>query len=131
MAIISFLSLNSQEITEQGRELSDTININASEVELDSGSKRRYYRSIKRTFSLQWQWLPSLQNKTIDNRKGRDYLKSLTGIADKITMTIKIDANDDAETIDVYLQSYSEDLLRRSPSEACDYYQVNMVFEEI
>jgi len=131
MTIVSFLSLNNQEITEQGRQINDVININASEVELDSGSKRRYYRSIKRTFSFQWDYLPSLSSKTIDNRKGRDYLKSLTAIANKIPMKIKITADENAETIDVYLQSYSESLIRREISQGCDYYRVNMVFEEV
>lgn len=131
MSIVSFLSLNNQEITEQGRKITNNFNINASEVELDSGSKRRYYQTPKRTFSFQWDWLPALSTKTIDNRKSRDYLKSLTTIADKITMKIKLSAEDESETIDVYISSYSESLLRREISQACDYYTVNMVFEEI
>lgn len=131
MSIVSFLSLNNQEITEHSRLITNGLVINATEVELDSGFKRRYYQSPKRSFSFQWDWLPSTSSMTVDNRKARDYLKSLTAIADKIPMVIKLSAEDGPESLDVYLSSYSETLIRRDIKEGCDYYKVNMTFEEV
>jgi hypothetical protein len=103
MSIISFLSLNNEEITEQGRKMTDSINVNAGQVELDNGASRRYIKKNKRSFTFQWDWLPSLDTHTIDNRRGRDYVKSLAlTVRNKILMEIKMDHNEDAELIYVY-----------------------------
>lgn len=131
MSILTFLSLNNQEITEQGRKISDSVNINSAPVELDSGSARRYIKTNKRTFTMQWEWLPSLQSHTIDNRKARDFIKDLAlTTKSKVLMKIKMDHNEESELIYVYINEYSEDLIRRDPSTGCDYYTVSLTVEE-
>lgn len=131
MALISFLSLNGQEITEQGRAISESFDTSASNMELDSGINKRYIKNTKRKFSFKWEWLPNIQSDTIDNRKARDYLKTLAFTRDKILMSIKLDHNQDSESIYVYITDYSEDLIRRSPGTTCDYYSVTMSVEEV
>jgi len=131
MALISFLSLNGEEITEQGRTISDSVNIGASEVELDAGIAKRYIKTNKRTFSIKWDWLPSIEAHTIDSRKARNYLKELAFTRNKILVNIKMDHNENAESFYVYINDYSEDLIRRVVEDACDYYNVNMSFEEV
>jgi hypothetical protein len=131
MTILSFLSLDGEELTEQGRKMTDSVNVNASSVELDSGVSRRYIKKNKRSFTFTWDWLPSLQSNTIDNRKSRDYIKSLVFSArTKILMDIKLDHQEDVESIYVYINDYSEDLIRRDPVNACDYYSVALTVEE-
>lgn len=131
MTIISFLSLNNEELTEQGRKMTDSVTINAGQVELDNGASRRYIKKNKRSFTFQWEWLPSLDSHTIDNRRGRDYIKELALFArNKILMKIKMDHNEDAELIYVYVNDYNEDLIRRDPSTGCDYYTVSLTVEE-
>lgn len=131
MALISFLSLGGQEVTEQGRTLSSATNIGAAEVELDSGLSKRYLKTNKRTFSFKWDWLPSLDSHTIDNRKARNYIKNIAFSNTKVLMSIKLKPTDNAETIYVYINDYSEDLIRRSVVEGCDYYSVTLNVEEI
>lgn len=131
MTILSFLSLNNQEITEQGRKMTDNVVVNASSVELDNGVTRRYIKTNKRSFTFQWDWLPSLESHTIDNRKSRDYLKNLAfTIKNKILMEIKLDHNEESELIYVYINDYSEDLIRRDPATGCDYFTVSLTVEE-
>jgi hypothetical protein len=131
MTILSFLSLNNQEITEQGRKISSAVNFGASEVSLDSGISRRYIKTNKRQFTFTWDWLPSLSSQTIDQRKSRDYLKELAfSFKNKMPMKIKLDHEDDAEIFDVYINEYSEDLLRRDIQSGCDYYSVSLTVEE-
>lgn len=129
--IISFLSLAGQEITEQGRKVSDAINLGATSVELDAGVSRRYLKQNKRVFTFQWEWMPSLQSHTIDNRKARDYVKQIAFTTGSVSMSIKLHPTDAAELINVYVNDYSEDLIRRSPMEGCDYYTVSLTVEEI
>jgi hypothetical protein len=131
MTILSFLSLNNQEITEQGRTMTDNVTVNASSVELDNGVTRRYLKTNKRSFTFKWTWLPSLESHTIDNRKSRDYLKNLAFTTkNKILMKIKLDHNDENELIYVYINDYSEDLIRRDPTTGCDYFTVTLTVEE-
>lgn len=131
MTILSFLSLAGEELTEQARKMTDNVNVNASEVELDSGVSRRYIKKNKRSFTFTWDWLPSLDAHTIDNRKARDYIKNLVfSTRSKILMEIKLDHQESAESIYVYINDYSEDLIRRDPTTACDYYSVTLTVEE-
>lgn len=131
MTVLSFLSLNNQEITEQGRTITDSIQIGASEIDLDAGVSRRYIKNNKRTFSFEWQYLPSIQEKTIDNRKSRDFIKNLAFTTkNKILMKIKLDHQENAEEIYVFINEYSEELIRRDIQEGCDYYTVSLAVEE-
>lgn len=131
MTITSFLSLNGQELTEQGRTISDSIVLNASDIELDEGMRKRYVKDSKRKFSFKWEYLPSLQAHTIDNRKARDYIKNLAlTTRTKILMLIKLDPLKPAESIYVFVEDYSEDLIRRDITTGCDYYSVSLSVEE-
>jgi hypothetical protein len=131
MTITSFLSLNGQELTEQGRTISDSIVLNASDIELDEGMRKRYVKDSKRKFSFKWEYLPSLQAHTIDNRKARDYVKNLAlTTRTKILMLIKLDPLKPAESIYVFVEDYSEDLIRRDITTGCDYYSVSLSVEE-
>lgn len=123
--------MNNEEITEQGRRINDNIAINASPIELDSGISKRYIKTNKRAFTFQWDWLPSLQSHTIDNRKSRNYIYDLVSTTkNKILMKIKMDHNEEPESIYVYINEYSEDLIRRDPVSGCDYYTVSLTVEE-
>lgn len=131
MTILTFLSLNNEEITEQGRKMTDNVVVNASSVELDNGVTRRYLKTNKRSFTFQWDWLPSLESHTIDNRKSRDYIKNLVFTTkNKILMEVKLDHNEESELIYVYINDYSEDLIRRDPTTGCDYFTVTLTVEE-
>lgn len=132
MAILSFLSLSGQEVTEQGRTISISTEQASAPVELDSGTSKRYIKTNKRVFTFKWDWMPSLQAHTIDNRKSRDYVKNLVlTTTTKILMSIKLDHNESAESVYVYIKDYSEDLQRRDVQEGCDYYSVTLTVEEV
>lgn len=131
MTVLSFLSLGGQEITEQARKMTDSVSFNGSTIELDNGVSRKYMKANKRSFTFTWDWLPSLESHTIDNRKARDYIKDLAFTSrTKILMEIKLDHNEEHELIHVYINDYSESLIRRDPSTGCDYYNVSLSVEE-
>jgi hypothetical protein len=131
MSITSFLSLNGTEITEQGRTISDSVNVGSSEVELDAGITKRYIKTNKRTFSFKWEWLPTIREDTIDNREARNWLKNLAlTTRAKVLMSVQLNPVDPPESIYVYVTDYSEDLVRRDVQRACDYYSVSLSVEE-
>jgi hypothetical protein len=131
MSIISFLSLNGTEVTEQGRTISDSVNVGASEVELDAGITKRYIKTNKRTFSFKWEWLPTIKEDTIDNREARNWLKNLAlTTRGKVLMDIQLNPVDASESFYVHITEYSEDLVRRDVQRACDYYSVSLSVEE-
>ena len=131
MSVISFLSINGEPVTEQGRTISSSMQIGASEVVLEAGIKKRYIKTNKRSFSIQWKWLPSIESHTIDNRKSRNFLKNLSLTKDKILVSIKLEHNSNNETFYAYINEYSETLIRRVVEDACDYYDVSITFEEV
>lgn len=131
MSVISFLSINGEPVTEQGRTISSSMQIGASEVVLEAGIKKRYIKTNKRSFSIQWKWLPSIESHTIDNRKSRNFLKNLSLTKNKILVSIKLEHNSNNETFYAYINEYSETLIRRVVEDACDYYDVSITFEEI
>lgn len=130
MTILSFLSLNNEEVTEQGRSIKSSVNIASSPVDLDSGISKRYLKTNKRVLTVAWEWMPSLQSHTIDNRKSRDFVKNLIFIKNKTLVKVKLDHNEAAEEFYAYITDYSEDLIRRAVPDACDYYNVTVSLEE-
>jgi len=129
MSIHKLLSINSTEITEHNRKISISEQIAADDIDLASGHKRRYYSRNKKQFSLKWSYLPSLQSKTVDNRVGRDFLYSLANGSAAATIIIELSPGQ-YQTLDCYIDSYSEDLIRRDYTSQCSYYDVSLTLTE-
>jgi hypothetical protein len=129
MTIIHLVKLNGEEITEHGRTFSGGSTIKASDVELNNGTRRRYIKNSKDTYSLSFRYLPSLQNKTIDGRKGRDYLYQIARTPSSISLSIKLDPEEGFYNTTAYVESYNETLIRRDIAGQCSYYdvQINLV----
>lgn len=130
MSIVKLLSLDGTEITEHNRKFSDNEVISASDVELDSGINKRYIRKNKKTFSLNFTFLPNLSAYTVDGRAGRDFLKSLAQKRGTISLVTKLSPESPEESFTVYATSYSETLIRRDVEIKCSYYDLSISFEE-
>lgn len=129
MSIHKLLSINSTEITEHNRKISISEQLAANDIDLASGHRRRYYSRNKKQFSLNWAYLPSLQAKTVDGRVGRDFLYSLANGSAVATVLVEL-APGEYETFDCYIDSYSEDLIRREYATQCSYYDVSLTLTE-
>jgi len=129
MSIHKLLSINSTEITEHNRKISVAEQIAGNDIDLASGHRRRYYSRNKKQFSLNWSYLPSLQSKTADGRVGRDFLYSLANGSAVATVLIELSPGE-YETFDCYIDSYSEDLIRRDYTTQCSYYDISLTLTE-
>lgn len=68
--ITHLVKLNGNEITEHNRKFDGGTSINASNIELINGDKRRYIKNNKNIYNFNFTYLPSLQSHTVDNRRG-------------------------------------------------------------
>ena len=128
--IVKLLSLDGVEITEHNRKYSGNESISASDVELDSGINKRYIRKNKKSMSLSFSYLPSLQSFTVDNRAARDYLQSIANKRGKVEASIILGPHEDAQVFNSYVTSYSETLIKRDVAQKCSYYDVSITLEE-
>lgn len=129
-ALVHLLSINGYEITEHNRKISSTVEQAGSDVELSRGKIRRYIRKNKKTFSLSFSYLPTNTDKTVDGRRGRDYLNSIANTRGTVTVSIKMSPEDGFETYTCFVNSYTEKLVRRDISSGCAYYDVTIELGE-
>jgi len=124
--ITHLIVLNGQEITEHNRIFSGGFKLNSVDSELANGNKRRFIKNNKNTYALSFTYLPNSHTKTIDGRKARDYLLQLARTPSSISLSIKLDPAEPFYNTNVYVDSYSEVLIRRDIPNQCAYYDINM-----
>ena len=120
------IKLGGQEITEHNRKISISTDQSGSDVELNRGVIKRYVKKNKKTFSISFSYLPTLDEKTVDGRKGRDYLLNLFRQKNPIELKIKLDPNEEYKSYMCFFNSYSEKLIRRDLTTGCAYYDVSI-----
>ena len=129
-SLVYLIKIAGQEITEHNRKISVSINPSGSDVELDRGITKRYAKRNKRSFSITFSYLPTSHEKTVDGRKGRDYLVSVFKQKNPVEMKIKLNPEEEYTTYTCYFNSYSERLIRRDIQSNCAYYDVSIDLEE-
>lgn len=120
------LKLGGQEITEHNRKITTEVEQSGSDVELARGNIKRYVKKNKKRFSISFSYLPTLDEKTVDGRKGRDYLLTAFKQKGPIELLIKLDPNDEYKTYTCFFNSYSETLIKRDITTGCAYYDVSI-----
>ena len=128
--ITHLVKLNGFEITEHNRNFDGGTAISANDIELINGDKKRYIRNNKNLYNFNFTYLPSLQTHTVDGRRGRDYLYSIAMTPASVSLSIKLDPEENFYTTTVYVESYSETLIRRDLTSQCSYYDVTISFKE-
>lgn len=124
------IKIGGQEITEHNRKISTSVNQFGSDVELARGITKRYVKRSKKSFSVSFSYLPNTHEKTVDGRKGRDYLLTMFKQKNTVELKIKLDPNEDYRTYICFFNSYSEKLIRRDIPSGCSYYDLSIELEE-
>lgn len=123
------LSLNGQKLTDAGRDLSQPIEIRAVTNELASGTLRRYLKAQKRSFSINWQWLPGLAGHTHDGGLARDGIYAAISTGTSLLLTSE--GVSSTETYVVLVDSYEEQLLRRDYVLGDTFWNVSLGLKEV
>ena len=129
-ALAHLIVIDGEEITEHNRRFSSSIIQSGSDLELDRGIVKRYVKKNKRSFNISFSYLPNKVEKTVDGRKGRDYLFNLVNIKNSVNLKIKLDPLESFSEYECYVNSYSESLIRRDIPSQCSYYEVSIDLEE-
>lgn len=124
------VKLGGYEITEHNRKVSTSVEQSGSDIELARGIIKRHVKRNKRTFSISWSYLPTLDEKTVDGRKGRDFILNLFRQKAPVELKIKLNPEDDYKSYTCFFNSYSEKLIRRDIPTGCAYYDISVELGE-
>lgn len=129
LGLPALIQLDDIALTDQGR---SPIEIGRDErsvsVELANGTTKKYIKSVKKTFTLSWTWLPDLASDTVDGHAARFIIKNNFGQSGT-THTLSVeDENGFTEEYIVFVDDYSETLIRRSSGGY--FWDVNLTLRE-
>lgn len=141
-SIRSLLMLDGVPLTNQNRKLDVSANPIFIENLNWQGDVSRYYKNTtansaaKRTFNLQWSFIPNFENKTVDLRASRNFLNKKSKDGDVHTLTILKQDEDGTtpyteESVDVLIVNYSENLIRRDLVDNVYYFDCSMSLQEV
>ena len=130
MSIISFISINSTEITEHNRQISTDMAQQVSDVQTASGKTKRFYKKNKKSIKITYSYLPSLAAKTVDGRASRDFISNLALTNPSVLVSYIDNPSNTVSTFYGFIDSYSETLVRRDLQTQCSYYDISFNIEE-
>lgn len=131
MSLNALIKINGTEITEHNRKISISTSYDNNDIQLSSGSNRRFYKPSRRSFTLNWSYLPDKAAKTVDSRAGRDYINYLINNGSLVTLSIQEDLKDIWEEYTCVVSSYSENMLKNVLQSQCRYYDISITMDDI
>lgn len=124
--LIHLITIDGEEITEHNRRFAGSVFQTGADVELARGVYKRYIQKNKKSFTLTFSYLPSLITHTVDGRKGQAYLKDKAEKKGTVAVTLKVDPNEPVQSYTCFIESYSENLVKRDILSGCSYYDVSV-----
>jgi hypothetical protein len=139
-SIRTLLLLDGKPLTNQNR----TLNISSMPVFIENrnwaGNSSRYYKNQttadKKSFNINWTFIPNFRENTVDERHSRDYIRKIS--LDPDVHQLKI-INQDSDGItpytetvyNVFIKDFSENLIRRDMVDNVYYFDCSIALEEV
>lgn len=98
--------------------------------ELASGKRKRYVKAVKHTYSMSWDYLADDATCSIDGYASRKEMVALFGDSSDSHTLRFFYQNGKYEEVTVFVNSYSESLIKRDPKSGVFIWQVSVEFEE-
>lgn len=109
----NLISLGGVQLTDEGRSpITEDRDERSVVVDLASGKKRKYIKSVKKTWSIDWEMVPMHSGQTIDGKGGRNEIRSLAQGGSVLTFTF-VDSYNALETYTVFVSGYNESMILR------------------
>lgn len=125
----NLISLNGIELTDQGRTFSEAREERSVSVELASGRIKKYIKGLKRTWQIQWQWLPGDASSTHDGLGGRDQIRAIAYSANTFALITR-NTYGETDSYTVWVTDYDEELVRRDNVSGEHFYNVTLSLQE-
>jgi hypothetical protein len=139
-SIRTLVILDDKPLTNHNRKFDISLSPINTEVINWNNTRNRYYKRVstsgRKTFSLNWTMLPNGMEDTVDQRNARDFLHTTAEDPDVHELKI-VNQNESGltpyteTTYQVFIRSYSENLVRRYISEGVYLYDCSLVLEEV
>jgi len=129
-SLLKYISINGTELTVGAASFSSAETLNVNDIETDSGRIKRYFQKSKRSLNISYSYIPSSEEKTVDGRKGRDFIFNLAMNSPRISISYKDDPTGNENQFYGYISNYSESIIRRDIINQCTYYSVSFQVEE-
>jgi len=129
MALPNLITLGGYELTDQGRTFSSARDERSIPVELASGLTKKYFKAVKYTFSIAWTQLPSLSTQTYDKKEARNTLKVLSDTQAVLPLIVRAPIGT-TQTYNVWIESYSENIMRRDFVSGAIFYEVSLELKQ-
>lgn len=124
----NLIKLNGTELTDESRQpLQESRDERSVTIELATGKKRKFIKSIARKWDINWENVADSASRTVDGFAGRDEIRALAQSGATMTLVIQDGRNPD-ETYTVFVDSYDEELLMRRSG--FYRYKVSLSLEE-
>lgn len=124
----NLVKLGNDQLTDESRQpIQEDRDERSTMIELASGKKKKFVKGVWRSWDISWDNVAANSDLTVDGFGGRDEIRSLAEGAGLLTLVLS-DGINPAETYNVYIDSYDEELLSRRGSEF--RYRVNLSLSE-
>lgn len=124
--LVHLLTVDGTQITEHSRTVNITQAPSSSEIMFLSGKTKRYFKDTKISIQLSFRFLPNSNERTVDGRGGRDFIKSLCTSPGDLEVKIVRQPGGPEEVFSMFVNSYQETLVRREIQYQASYYDVNI-----
>lgn len=134
----TLLVIDNLPLSEHNRKMSSSVVRSFAEQRNWSATRSRYYKNAngRRTFSINWTYLPGDRVDTADLRFGRDKIQSIASDPDVHQLKL-LEFDTDGETpytedsYEVIVTGYSENLVRRDIPNSVYLWDCNLELEEV
>lgn len=125
--------LDNVPLTDQGRApVVITRQERSIQNELANGDLRKYIKAVKHEFSTSWQWLPDLDEQTLDGGAGRKTLDELIGNDNGNSHSLRMfERNGGSKDYVVFVGEFTQELIKRDPSTGIFLWTVSVTFIEV
>ncbi len=125
----NLISLGGVEFTDDGRTFGTQRDERSVSVELASGKIKKYIKAEKTTFTVGWEYLPASSAYTSDNKGARNELRPICYTGATTTLVAR-NTMGGSTTYTVFVEDYSEQIVRRDPTTGNILYSITISLRE-
>lgn len=118
-------------LTDQGRTFTEPMDNRKVDVQLASGTLKRYNQAKKRQWTFTWQWLPTSSTNTYDGNAGRDAVRTFAYEPRTLILSLANHPLNAPETYVVHVESYQEEMQRRDQTLGEHFWNVTLELKEV